>query len=222
MLKWDETTEKLYEVGVDRGVYYPMDDTGKYGDGEAWNGLTEVGEKPSGAEATKLWANNHNYLTVYSQEEFGFSITAYTNPDGFFESDGAAEIAKGVYARQQKRRKFGFSWRSLIGNDVQGSDYGYKIHVCYGCMASPSEKTDATINDSSDIPTLSWECTTEPVNVAGFRPTAHIEIWSTNSDPAKLKEFEEMLYGGEGEESKATLPSIENIVRLFGDSAVAG
>lgn len=222
MLKWDETTEKLYEVGVDRGVYYPMDDTGKYGDGEAWNGLTEVGEKPSGAEATKLWANNHNYLTVYSQEEFGFSITAYTNPDGFFESDGAAEIAKGVYARQQKRRKFGFSWRSLIGNDVQGSDYGYKIHVCYGCMASPSEKTDATINDSSDIPTLSWECTTEPVNVPGFRPTAHIEIWSTNSDPAKLKDFEEMLYGGEGEESTATLPSIEDIVRLFGDSAVAG
>lgn len=222
-IKWDEIGYKEYEIGVDRCVFFPMDDTGKYEKGEPWNGVTEVAEKPSGAEPTKLWADNRKYITVYSAEEFAYSITAYMFPDGFLECDGAAQIAKGVYARQQKRRKFGFTWRSLVGNDVQGNDYGYKLHVAYGCSSSPSEKTNSTVNDSSDIPTMSWEVSTDSVEVPGFKPTGHLEIWSKNADPAKLKEFEDMLYGTDGESgTESKLPSLEEIIEIFGEAVVAG
>lgn len=198
---WDQTGERLYETGIDRGVLYLLDDLGVYNNGVAWNGLTGVTESPSGAEATDLYADNMKYLSMRSAETFGATIEAYTYPDEFAECDGSAEIATGVTIGQQSRKMFGFCYRTILGNDTQLNDHGYKLHLIYGCTASPSERAYASINDSPDAITLSWELSTTPVNVTGFKPTASITIDSTKADPTCLAALEEILYGKDaGEE----------------------
>lgn len=204
-LNWDDTGKKIFETGVDRGVVYPMGESGTYDNGEAWNGLTGVDESPSGAEATKLWANNGQYGELRSEEEFGFTINAYTYPDSFGECNGEKELVPGVSVAQQTRKKFGFSYRSLLGNDVKGTDFGYLLHLVYGATANPSEKSRQTVNDSPEAQTMSWECTTTPVAVPDMKPTAHIIINSTKVNPTKLAELEKKLYGDESA-GTATLP----------------
>ena len=194
-VKWDQTGERLYETGVDRGVIYPQASNGSYPKGAGWNGLTAVTESPSGAEPTPLWANNHKYLTLMSAEEFGATIEAYTYPDEFAECDGSAELTKGVRIGQQKRKAFGFTYRTKIGNDVDGESYGYKLHLVYGALAAPSEKNRQTINEDPEATTMSWEISTTPVEVDGFEPTSHLEIDSTTADPEKLAALETILYG---------------------------
>lgn len=192
---WDQTGERFFETGVDRGVLYPINNEGKYTPGVAWNGLTAVTESPSGAEPTDLYADNIKYLTMRSAETFGATIEAYTYPDEFGQCDGSAEIATGVIIGQQARKTFGLCYRTLLGNDVDGQDHGYKLHLIYGATASPSEKGYATVNDSPEAITFSWEVSTTPVNVNGFKPTACITIDSTKANPADLASLEEILYG---------------------------
>lgn len=206
-IDWDKDGQRLYETGVDRGVCYPMNDQGVYTPGVAWNGLSAVNEKPSGAEASAVYADNIKYLNLMSAEEFGASIEAYTYPDEFAECDGSAEIATGVYIGQQPRKKFGLSYRTVLGNDVKSNEYGYKLHLVYGCMAQPSEKGYSTINDSPDAITFSWELTTTPVSVTGFKPTAIITIDSTKTTKAKLEALEAILYGGENTDARLPLPN---------------
>lgn len=213
-LVWDKTGERLYETGVKNGVLYTVDDKGAYTKGVPWNGLTGVTESPSGAEATALYADDIKYLNLMSAEEFGCTIEAYTYPVEFEACNGEAELVPGIKIGQQKRATFGFSYRTAIGNDTDGSDFGYKIHVVYGCLASPSEKAYATINDSPEAITFSWEVTTTPVSVEGFKPTAHLEIDSTKIDAEKLALLEAKLYGSETEE--ATLPLPSEIAELIG------
>lgn len=203
-LVWDKTGEKTYETGVDRGVLYPIQAGGLYNKGVAWNGLTGVTESPSGAEATAIYADNIKYLSLTSAEEFGATVEAYTYPDEFAECDGSASIATGVYIGQQTRKTFGLCYRTVYGNDVDGNDHGYKLHLIYGCQASPSEKGYTTINDSPEAITFSWELTTTPVNVTGFKPTACITIDSTKADPTKLAALEEILYGKDGSPEPST------------------
>ena len=214
-LVWDKTGERYYETGVKNGVLY-IPTEGVYSKGVAWNGLTAVTESPSGAEATALYADDMKYLSLYSAEEFGATIEAYTYPDEFAQCDGSAELAKGVSIGQQTRKTFGLCYRTTVGNDTNGNDYGYKLHMIYGCMASPSEKAYATINDSPDAITFSWEVTTTPVSVAGFKPTASITIDSTKADPTKLAELEDILYGKDGKPgSEARLPLPDEIKTLM-------
>lgn len=175
-LVWDKTGEKFFETGADRGVVYPINASGEYPQGAAWNGLTGVTYSPTGAEATKLYANNGNYVNLYSAEEVGGTITAYTYPDEFAECDGTAELTPGVRIGQQARKSFGLTWRTLIGNDTEGQDHGYFIHIVYGATASPSERGYTTVNDSPEAIELSWEFTTTPVNVADLKPTAYVQI----------------------------------------------
>ena len=205
-LTWDNTGERIFETGVKQGVLYPIQNDGKYTKGVAWNGLTAVTESPSGAEATALYADDIKYLNLLSNEEFGATIEAYTYPDEFAECDGSAELATGVMIGQQKRKIFGLCYRTTIGNDVEGNDYGYKLHLVYGCLAAPSEKGYSTINDNPDAITFSWEVSTTPVNVEGFKPTSQITIDSTKADPTKLAALEAVLYGGEATEAKLPLP----------------
>ena len=205
-LTWDNIGERLFETGVKQGVLYPIQSDGKYTKGVAWNGLTAVTESPSGAEATPLYADDIKYLNLLSNEEFGATIEAYTYPDEFAECDGSAELATGVMIGQQKRKTFGLCYRTTIGNDVEGNDYGYKLHLVYGCLAAPSEKSYSTINDNPDAITFSWEVSTTPVNVEGFKPTSQITIDSTKADPTKLAALEAVLYGGEAVEAKLPLP----------------
>lgn len=212
-LVWDETGKRFYETGVKNGVLYPQDATGAYPKGVAWNGLTAVTQSPSGAEATPLYADDMKYLNLYSAEEFGATVEAYTYPDEFAECDGSAELATGVMIGQQPRKAFGLVYKTVIGNDVKNNKYGYKLHLIYGAMASPSEKAYATINDSPEAITFSWEITTTPVSVAGFEPTAYIEIDSTKADPTKLAQLEEKLFGSETLE--ATLPLPNEIATLM-------
>lgn len=216
-LVWDQTGEKLYETGVDRGVVYPIDAQGTFTKGAAWNGLTAVNESPSGAEATPLYANNKKYLNLMSAEEFGGTIEAYTYPDEFAECDGSASLTEGVFITQQKRKMFGLCYRTCIGNDVVGTKYGYKLHLVYNALASPSEKENATINDDPEAATLSWEFTTTPVDVEGFEPTAHIVIDSTKVDAEKLAALEAVLYGSEDAEAKLPLPS--ELITILGVAA---
>lgn len=216
-LVWDQTGEKLYETGVDRGVVYPIDAQGAFSKGAAWNGLTTVSESPSGAEATPLYANNKKYLNLMSAEEFGGTIEAYTFPDEFAECDGSAALTEGVFITQQKRKMFGLCYRTCIGNDVVGTKYGYKLHLVYNALASPSEKENATINDDPEAATLSWEFTTTPVDVEGFDPTAHIVIDSTKIDKEKLAALEAILYGSEEEDARLPLPA--ELVTLLGTAA---
>ena len=206
-LVWDETGKRLYETGVKNGVLYPQDSTGAYPKGVAWNGLTAVTQSPSGAEATPLYADDMKYLNLYSAEEFGATVEAYTYPDEFAECDGSAELAKGVMIGQQPRKAFGLAYKTVIGNDVENNKYGYKLHLIYGAMASPSEKAYATINDSPEAITFSWEITTTPVSVTGFEPTAYIEIDSTKAEPTKLAKLEEKLFGSATEEATLPLPN---------------
>lgn len=226
-LKWDETGKKTYETGVDRGVLYPQDSSGTYPAGYAWNGLTGVTESPSGAEATKLYANNGIYVTLYSAEEFGFTLTAYTYPKEFEACDGSVELTEGVTIGQQTRKAFGLSYRTLIGNDTQGQDHGYKIHIIYGAMVSPSEKGYTSVNDSPEAIEFSWEGTTTPVNVTGQKPTATLVIDSTVVSAAAMKAIEDKLYGtdagaeGSPSATAATLPMPDEILQIIEDADAA-
>ena len=204
-LIWDQTGERYYETGVKNGVLYIPTD-GVYNTGVAWNGLTAVTESPSGAEPTPLYADDIKYLNLYSTEEFGATVEAYTYPDEFAQCDGSAELTAGVSIGQQNRKTFGLCYRTSIGNDTDGTNHGYKLHIIYGCMASPSEKAYSTINDSPEAITFSWEITTTPVNVTGHKPTASITIDSTKVDSAKLTALEAVLYGSDSEEPRLPLP----------------
>lgn len=215
-LTWDQTGERFYETGVDHGVLFVYDSaTGTYGNGVAWNGLTNVSEKPSGAEATPLYADNIKYLNLMSAEEFACTIEAYMYPDEFAQCDGSASIATGVNIGQQKRKQFAFSYRTKIGNDVDGNDKGYKYHIVYGCLAAPSEKAYNTINDSPEAITFSWEVSTTPIDVTGYKPTAHIEIDTVKVNNAtKITALENKLYGSTT--APATLPMISDLLTIFG------
>ena len=214
---WDNTGERTYETGVDHGVLYPIQEGGQYTKGVAWNGLTAVTESPSGAEATPLYADNIKYLNLVSAEDFGCTIEAYTYPDEFAECDGSAEIATGVYAGQQARKVFGLCYRTILGNDTDSNAHGYKLHLIYGCLASPSEKSYSTVNDSPEAITFSWEVKSTPVNVSGFKPTAVLTIDSTKVEPSKLAKLEEALYGSETIEAK--LPTPDEVVAIVGAAA---
>lgn len=204
-LVWDQISERLYETGVDRGVVYPQVGAA-YPAGAAWNGLTGVTLSPSGAEPTPLYANNHKYLNLMSVEELGGTIEAYTYPDEFAACNGLATLAPGVRIGQQKRKTFGMCFRTMVGNDVDGTAYGYKLHLVYGALASPSEESNTTINDSPEAKTMSWEFSTTPVEANGFEPTSHVEIDSTAVDAEKLAALEAVLYGSESEEARLPLP----------------
>ena len=214
-IEWDKTGERLYETGVKNGVLY-VQEGGIYGKGVAWNGLTAVTESPSGAEATPLYADDIKYLNLLSTEEFGATIEAYTYPDEFAACDGSAALADGVMIGQQARKTFGLCYRTTIGNDTEGNDHGYKLHIIYGALAAPSEKAYATINDSPEAITFSWEVTTTPVNVTGAKPTASITIDSTKADPTKLAALEDVLYGKGGEPgNEPRLPLPDEIKTLM-------
>lgn len=204
-LVWDQTGERLYETGVKNGVLY-VQEGGLYPKGVVWNGLTAVTESPSGAEATPLYADDIKYLNLMSAEEFGATIEAYMYPDEFAVCDGSASLTDGVYIGQQARKTFGLSYKTAVGNDVDNNAYGYKLHIIYGCLAAPSEKGYATINDSPEAITFSWEVSTTPVNVEGFKPTASVVIDSTKADADKLAALEEVLYGSESTEARLPLP----------------
>lgn len=205
-LTWDGVGDRTYETGVDHGVLYTPTN-GVYDKGVAWNGLTAVTESPSGAEATPLYADNIKYLNLVSAEEFSATIEAYTYPDEFGIHDGTAELAPGIQVGQQTRQPFGFSYRSLKGNDTKSTDYGYKLHLVYGALAAPSEKAYATVNDSPEAITFSWEVSTTPVPVPGMKPTSVITIDSTKVTPAQLKQIEDILYGTAGSEPRLPLPA---------------
>ena len=204
-LVWDKSGERFYETGVNKGVLY-VQEAGAYPKGVAWNGLTAVTESPSGAEATPLYADNIKYLNLLSAEEFGATIEAYMYPDEFAACNGEASLTEGVTIGQQARKAFGMSYVTKIGNDVN-NDLGYKIHLIYGALAAPSERAYATVNDSPEAITFSWEVTTTPVEVEGMKPTACVTIDSTKVDAAKLKAFEDILYGTEDAEARLPLPT---------------
>lgn len=212
---WDQTGAKVYETGVDRGALYFPDANGDYGNGVAWNGLTSVNENPSGAENNDLYADNIKYASLRSAEKFGFTIEAYTYPDEFMQCDGSAALGTGVYVGQQARKTFGFSYRTLKGNDTSGTEYGYLLHLVYGCTASPSGKDYGTVNDSPDAITFSWECETTPVNIetkvggVTLKPTATIVIDSTKITEAKLTAIEAKLY------TDKELPSPDDILDIL-------
>ena len=203
---WDAIGEHTFETGVRNGVLYLKDAEGAYNTGVAWNGLTSVSESPEGAEATDLYADDIKYLTLMSAENFKATIEAYTYPVEFEECDGSATIANGVVIGQQSRKPFGLCYRTSIGNDTDGNEHGYKLHIVYGCQASPSEKQYSTINDSPEAITFSWEVNTTPVNVTGKKPTATLIIDSTKADKAKLTALEAILYGSESTEPRLPLP----------------
>lgn len=224
-LEWDQTGDRLYETGTDRGVLYPKNANGQYGTGVAWNGLTGVSESPSGAEESKLFADNQKYLSLYSAEEFGCTIEAYTYPDEWAACDGSAALGDGVYVGQQARRGFGFTYRTILGNDEQGESYGYKLHIIYGASASPSEKSYSTVNDSPEAITFSWTVTTTPITInASLKPTAIITIDSTKIDSAKLAAIEDILYGTDGGSgSTAADPALimpSKIIEILEDSTI--
>lgn len=211
---WDAVGERLFETGVDRGVLYLPDENGVYGGGVAWNGLISVTATPTGGEATAQYADNIKYLNMVSDEEFGGTIEAFTYPDEFMLCDGSAMPSEGVILGQQGRSQFGFSFRTKIGNDVAGSDLGYKLHLVYGALAAPSEKSYQTVNDSPEAMTFSWEITTTPVPVTGHKHTAHLEIDSTKVDKTKLAALEAILYG---EETDAMLPLPDVVLSMFSE-----
>ena len=217
-LIWDAIGEKFYEMGTKMGVLYPMSDTGTYEDGVAWNGLTAVTESPSGAEETKLYADDIKYASLRSAEEFTYTIEAFTYPPEWEPCDGSASVATGVSISQQKRKGFGFSWVTTVGNDIS-DDAGQKIHVAWNSTAAPSEKSYASINDSPDAITFSWECTTSPVNVTGHRPTSHMEINCAKLKEKTIKAVQDKLWGSENK--NATLPSPDELIQLITQSEAA-
>jgi hypothetical protein len=212
-LTWDQVGERLYETGVDHGVLYLPDQTGVYNTGVAWNGLTTVTESPSGAEPNAQYADNIKYLNLISAEEFGATIEAFTYPDEFAECDGTALPNPGVAVGQQGRKQFGLSYRSRVGNDIDGTEHGYKLHLVYGCQAAPSEKAYATINDSPEAIAFSWDVTTTPAPVTGMKPTSLIVVDSTVVDPADLTSLETLLYGLAA--TPAALPTPDAVIALF-------
>lgn len=212
-LEWDKTGEKKYETGTRMGVLYLIDSNGTYTNGVAWNGLTGVTESPSGAEESPLYADDIKYVSLYSAEEFGGTIECYTYPEEWGQCDGSASLADGVMIGQQERKTFGMCYRTIIGNDVNKDAHGYKLHLVYGATASPSERAYATVNDSPEAITFSYEFTTTPVNVTGHKPTAILTIDSTKADSTKLKTLENMLYGGESTEP--TLPLPDAVAAIF-------
>ena len=220
-LVWDKTGERLYETGVKQGVVYPQSSDGTYPKGAAWNGLTAVTESPSGAEATALYADDIKYLNLVSNEEFGGTIEAYTFPEEFAPCNGSVEAVPGVNLGQQPRKQFGLCYRTGLGNDTEGYEHGYKLHLVYNALAAPSESAYTTVNDSPEAITLSWEFSTTPVNVKGYKPLAHLEIDSTKVEPAKLKALEEILYGkdptseGVSDGTDARLPLPDEIIEMF-------
>lgn len=206
---WDQVGEKIYETGIDQGVLYIPNSSNEYVNGVAWNGLLGFDENPSGAEATKLWADNINYATMFSAEEYGGTIRAYTYPDEFEQCDGSAELIAGASVRQQERKVFGFCYRTKVGNDIAGDDFGYKLHLVYGCKASPSAQTHDTVNDSPAAVEFSWEVSCTPVPVKGLKPTCVVEIDSTKfteSNKAKLTALEDVLYGSSQAAARLPLP----------------
>ena len=216
-LKWDNPGERYYETGVKNCILYVQDAEGNYPKGVAWNGITAITESPSGAESTPLYADDTKYLNLISNEEFGATIEAYTYPDEFAECDGTAELAKGIKLGQQPRKQFGLCYLTTLGNDLKKNDYGYKLHLVYGCTAAPSEKGYATINDSPEAITFSWEVTTTPVDVPGFKPTAHIEIDSTKVKPEDLAKIKAKLWGSASEEATLPLPNeIKTLITAAG------
>ena len=212
-LIWDATGERFYETGVKNGVLYVADAQGTYPKGVAWNGLTAVTESPSGAEPTPLYADDIKYLNLMSAEEFGATVEAYTYPDEFAQCNGEASLVDGVIIGQQPRKTFGMAYRTVLGNDVSNENYGYKLHLIYGAVAAPSEKAYATINDSPEAITFSWELTTTPVSVNGFKPTASLTIDSTKVEPTKLTALEDILFGSG--ETEARLPLPDEIATLM-------
>ena len=215
-LAWDETGKRFYETGVDRGVLFVQDTSGNYTSGVAWNGLTSVSEAPTGAEVTPQYADNIKYLNLTSVEEFGATIEAYTYPEEFEVCDGTASPTSGLALGQQSRRRFGFAYRTRVGNDLVGTDLGYKIHVIYGAYAAPSEKAYATVNDSPEALTFSWEITTNAVEVPGYKPTASLTIDSTKVSSAKMTELVNLLYGTVGVDAQLPLPG--EIITLLGQT----
>jgi hypothetical protein len=213
-LTWDNVGERRYETGVDRGVLYLPDNVGEYVEGHAWNGLTTVTESPSGAESNPQFADNIKYLNLVSAEQFGGTIEAYTYPNEFGQCDGTAEPQPGIYLGQQGRRSFGLAYRTKIGNDLDGSDHGYKLHLVYGALASPSDKAFASINDSPEAIAFSWDITTTPVSVAGFKPTALLTVDSTKVTAAKLAALEAILYGTPTDNPRLPLP--DEVITLVG------
>lgn len=213
-LVWDESGKKLYETGVSKGVLYPKASSGSYEAGVAWNGLISVNENPSGAESTKIFADNIEYLNLTSAEQWGATIEAYTYPDEFAACDGSAVATPGVTLGQQTRKGFGFCYRTEIGDDIVGTDKGYKLHLVYNCKAAPAGKTYQTINESPEAITFSWEVSTTPAPApAPYKPSATIVVDSTKIDPEKMKSLEELLYGKASIAAK--LPSIEEVITLL-------
>ena len=205
-LVWDQSGKRLYETGVDHGVLYPIQTGGVYSKGVAWNGLTAVTESPSGAAVNDIYADNMKYLGLVGAEKFGATVEAYTYPDEFAECDGSVELVKGATIGQQNRKVFGMVYRTVIGNDVDGNEHGYKLHLIYGATAAPSEKAYNTINEDPEAITFSWELSTTPVNVTGHKPTASLTIDSTKADPTKLAELEKILFGDTETEPRLPLP----------------
>mgnify|MGYP006891091497 FL=1 len=205
-LVWDQSGKRLYETGVDHGVLYPIQTGGVYSKGVAWNGLTAVTESPSGADVNDIYADNMKYLGLVGAEKFGATVEAYTYPDEFAECDGSVELVKGATIGQQNRKVFGMVYRTVVGNDVDGNEHGYKLHLIYGATAAPSEKAYNTINEDPEAITFSWELSTTPVNVTGHKPTASLTIDSTKADPAKLAELEKILFGDTETEPRLPLP----------------
>ena len=205
-LVWDQSGKRLYETGVDHGVLYPIQTGGVYSKGVAWNGLTAVTESPSGADVNDIYADNMKYLGLVGAEKFGATVEAYTYPDEFAECDGSVELVKGATIGQQNRKVFGMVYRTVIGNDVDGNEHGYKLHLIYGATAAPSEKAYNTINEDPEAITFSWELSTTPVNVPGHKPTASLTIDSTKADPTKLAELEKILFGDTETEPRLPLP----------------
>ena len=205
-LVWDQSGKRLYETGVDHGVIYPIQTGGVYSKGVAWNGLTAVTESPSGADVNDIYADNMKYLGLVGAEKFGATVEAYTYPDEFAECDGSVELVKGATIGQQNRKVFGMVYRTVIGNDVDGNEHGYKLHLIYGATAAPSEKAYNTINEDPEAITFSWELSTTPVNVTGHKPTASLTIDSTKADPTKLAELEKILFGDTETEPRLPLP----------------
>lgn len=215
-LEWDKTGEREYETGVSNCALYVRDSKGTYPKGVAWNGISSISESPSGAEANPIYADNIKYLNLISVEEYAATIEAFMYPDEFEECDGTKELTPGVTIGQQERKTFGLAYKTLLGNDTDGDAHGYKIHIIYGALASPSEKSHETVNDSPEAASFSWEINTTPVEVTGAKPTASLEIDSTKSDPTKLAALEKILFGSdEGESATARLPLPDEIKTLM-------
>lgn len=226
-IEWDVVGERFYETGVDHGVLYPMGADGTYSKGVAWNGLSAVTDSPSGAEASPVYADNIKYLNLMSAEEFNATIEAYTCPDEFAACEGSVEVAPGAFIGQQDRKTFGFAYRTLVGNDTMGTACGYKIHLVYGALAAPTERNYATVNDSPEAATLSWEISTTPVSVTGKKPTATFIIDSTKTTPEKMAAVEAILYGTNGADggaggTDARLPLPDELITLLTDGNPSG